>query len=67
MSRIALVTGGTRGIGEAICIHLKKKGYNVVASYGGNDQDAAAFSDRNQIPAKKFDVSNFDETQKAIK
>jgi len=67
MSRVALVTGGTRGIGEAICVHLKEKGYTVVASYAGNDQAAAAFTDKTTIPTKKFDVSNFDDTQRAIK
>jgi len=66
MSRTALVTGGTRGIGEAICVHLKEKGYNVVANYGGNDNAAAAFTDRTQIPTKKFDVSDFEATQQAI-
>jgi acetoacetyl-CoA reductase len=67
MRRIALVTGGTRGIGEAICVHLKELGYEVVANYAGNDNAAAGFTDRTQIPTKKFDVSNFDDTQEAIK
>jgi len=67
MSRVALVTGGTRGIGEAICVKLKEKGYTVVANYGGNDQKAREFSERTGIAAFKFDVSDFDATQAAIK
>lgn len=67
MSRVALVTGGTRGIGEAICTTLKNKGYTVIANYGGNDAAAAEFTDRTGIPAVKFDVSNFDAVQAAIK
>ncbi|MGD8839786.1 MAG: SDR family NAD(P)-dependent oxidoreductase, partial [Gammaproteobacteria bacterium] len=45
MSRIALVTGGTRGIGEAICLALKEAGYKVVATYAGNDEKANQFSE----------------------
>jgi acetoacetyl-CoA reductase len=60
MSRVALVTGGTRGIGEAISLRLKDAGYNVVANYGGNDEAARAFTDRTGIPAYKFDVGDFD-------
>ncbi|MAL79395.1 MAG: beta-ketoacyl-ACP reductase [Sneathiella sp.] len=60
MSRVAIVTGGTRGIGEAISIMLKDKGYKVAANYGGNDERAKEFSDRTGIPAYKWDVSDFD-------
>ncbi len=60
MARVALVTGGTRGIGEAICIALQGAGYRVAANYGGNDTAAKAFTDRCGIPAYKFDVSDFD-------
>ncbi|WP_288901812.1 acetoacetyl-CoA reductase [uncultured Sneathiella sp.] len=60
MSRVAIVTGGTRGIGEAISIMLHEKGYKVAANYGGNDQRAKEFSDRTGIPAYKWDVSDFD-------
>lgn len=60
MGRTALVTGGTRGIGEAISIELKNAGYRVAANYGGNDAAAQAFTERTGIPAYKFDVSNFD-------
>jgi acetoacetyl-CoA reductase len=66
MARVALVTGGTRGIGEAVCTTLKSKGYTVVANYGGNDQAAAEFSARSGIPTCKFDVSDFEAVQTAI-
>lgn len=66
MGRVALVTGGTRGIGEAICTALKSAGYNVAANYGGNDDAARAFTERTGIPAYKFDVGNFDAVQEAI-
>ena len=59
MGRVALVTGGTRGIGEAICLALKEAGYTVVANYGGNDQAAQDFSARTGIAVKKFDVGDF--------
>lgn len=66
MTRIALVTGGTRGIGEAICTTLAKKGYKVIANYGGNDVKATEFTERTGIPAIKFDVSDFEATSSAI-
>ncbi len=66
MARVALVTGGTRGIGEAISLALKTAGYTVVANYGGNDEAAKAFTQRNGIPAVKFDVSNFDAVKQAV-
>ncbi|WP_414829477.1 acetoacetyl-CoA reductase [Alteromonas sp. H39] len=66
MSRVALVTGGTRGIGEAICTALKGAGYTVVANYGGNDDAAKAFTERTGIPSFKFDVSDFEKTKDAI-
>ena len=64
--RVALVTGGTRGIGEAICVALKDAGYSVAANYGGNDDAAKAFTDSTGIPAYKFDVGDFDAVQKGI-
>lgn len=67
MGRVALVTGGTRGIGEAISIMLKENGYTVVANYGGNDQAAAEFTEKTGIKAVKFDVSDFDAVSDAIK
>ena len=60
MSRVALVTGGTRGIGEAISVGLKEAGYIVGANYGGNDQAAQDFTARTGIKAFKFDVSDYD-------
>ena len=47
MSRVALVTGGTRGIGEAICVGLKERGYKVAANYVGNEERATAFTEKN--------------------
>ena len=67
MARVAVVTGGTRGIGEAISVALKKNGYKVAANYGGNDAAAQAFSQKYGIPSYKFDVSDFKQCQDAIK
>ncbi|MDE1917031.1 MAG: acetoacetyl-CoA reductase [Sphingomonadales bacterium] len=58
MSRVAIVTGGTRGIGEAISLALKGLGYQVAANYGGNDAKAQAFTDATGIPAYKWDVGD---------
>ncbi|MFC4350646.1 acetoacetyl-CoA reductase [Fodinicurvata halophila] len=66
MSRVALVSGGTRGIGAAICLALKKEGYDVVANYGGNDEAAEAFSKETGIPVAKFDVSDFEAVKAGI-
>jgi acetoacetyl-CoA reductase len=60
MARVALVTGGTRGIGEAISKALQQAGRTVVASYAGNDEAAAAFTKATGIKALKFDAGNFD-------
>jgi acetoacetyl-CoA reductase len=60
MSRVAVVTGGTRGIGEAISIALKAAGYKVAASYAGNDEAAAKFKRETGINTYKWDVSNYD-------
>ncbi|MEH6546249.1 MAG: acetoacetyl-CoA reductase [Sneathiella sp.] len=60
MSRVAIVTGGTRGIGAAISEMLHDKGYKVAANYGGNDTRAKEFTDRTGIKAYKWDVSDFD-------
>lgn len=60
MSRVAVVTGGTRGIGEAISIALKAAGYKVAASYAGNDEAAAKFKNETGINVYKWDVSNYD-------
>ena len=66
MSRVAVVTGGTRGIGEAISVALKEAGYNVAASYAGNDEAAQKFTEKTGIPAYKFDVSDYEACQGAI-
>ena len=58
MARVALVTGGTRGIGRAICIELKKQGRKVVANYAGNDAAARAFTEDTGIVAYKWDVGD---------
>jgi acetoacetyl-CoA reductase len=58
MGRVALVTGGTRGIGEAISVALKEAGYSVAANYAGNDAAAQAFTERTGIANFKFDVSD---------
>ena len=60
MSRIALVTGGTRGIGAAISTTLKAEGYTVAATYAGNDEKAAAFTSETSIKTYKWDVSDYD-------
>ncbi len=67
MARTALVTGGTRGIGEAICVALRDAGYQVAANYGGNDQAAKAFSERTGIAAYKFDVGDFEAVADGVK
>ena len=59
MARVALVTGGTRGIGEAVSVALKEAGHHVAANYGGNDDAANAFTEKTGIPAYKWDVSDF--------
>ncbi|MDA0997847.1 MAG: acetoacetyl-CoA reductase [Proteobacteria bacterium] len=66
MARVALVTGGTRGIGKAISIALKDAGYKVAANYAGNDEAAAAFNKETGIPVFKFDVADFDAITAAV-
>ena len=61
--RVALVTGGTRGIGAAISRMLKLRGYNVAANYAGNDVAASAFKEETGIAVYKFDVGDFDAVQ----
>lgn len=60
MARIAVVTGGTRGIGGAISKALKEAGYTVAANYAGNDEAAARFKAETGIPVYKWDVSNYE-------
>ncbi|HBC07239.1 MAG TPA: beta-ketoacyl-ACP reductase, partial [Rhodospirillaceae bacterium] len=66
MGRVALVTGGTRGIGKAISVALKDAGYTVAANYAGNDEAAAKFKDETGIPVYKFDVGDFDAVAAAL-
>ncbi len=58
MARVAIVTGGTRGIGAAISLALKERGHTVVANYAGNEEKAKAFTDETGIPAYKWDVGD---------
>lgn len=66
MTRLALVTGGIRGIGKGISVALKSAGYDVVAAYNSNDEKAAQFSDETGIKCIKFDVSDFEQCGIAI-
>jgi acetoacetyl-CoA reductase len=65
LTRVAIVTGGTRGIGEAISRALKDQGRTVIANYASNDEKAKAFEAATGIHAIKFDVSDFDACQQA--
>lgn len=67
MARVALVTGGTRGIGAAISKALKASGYKVAASYAGNDAAAEKFKAETGISAYKWDVSSFDACAEGVK
>jgi acetoacetyl-CoA reductase len=66
MSRVALVTGGTRGIGAAISLALKAEGRTVVAVYANNEAAAAAFRDEHGIPVMKFDVCDFEACKQGV-
>ena len=59
MSKVAIVTGGTRGIGAAISVGLNAAGHKVAASYAGNDEAAKKFKDETGIPTYKWDVADF--------
>lgn len=59
MTRTALVTGGTRGIGAAICLELKAAGYTVIANYAGNEEAAKSFTAETGIGAVKWDVGDY--------
>jgi len=61
MARVAVVTGGSRGIGEAISVALKEAGYKVAANYAGNDERAKAFSDKTGIATFKWDVAVYED------
>jgi len=67
MPRVAVVTGGTRGIGAAISKALKAAGYKVAANYGGNDAAAQAFKAETSIPVYKWDVSAYEACANGIK
>src|ERR1700693_6001047 len=67
MPRVALVTGGTRGIGAAIAKALKAAGYTVAANYGGNDEAAQKFKAETGIGVYKWDVSSFDACSAGLK
>src|SRR5690242_16299397 len=67
MARVALVTGGTRGIGAAISKALKAAGYKVAANYGGNDAAAEKFKAETGIGVYKWDVSSFDACAEGVK
>ena len=60
MSKVALVTGGSRGIGAAVSVALKAAGYTVAANYAGNDEAAAAFTAATGIPTYKWSVAEYD-------
>lgn len=67
MTRIALVTGGTRGLGRAISIALKESGYNVAATYHANDERAKKLTDETGIHVFKFDVADFEACKNGVK
>jgi acetoacetyl-CoA reductase len=67
MARVAVVTGGTRGIGAAISKALKAAGYQVAANYGGNDEAAQKFKGETGIPVYKWDVSSYDSCVAGLK
>lgn len=67
MKRVALVTGGTRGIGAAISKALKAAGYVVAANYAGNDEAAGKFEKQHGIPAYRWDVGSFNSCAQGIK
>lgn len=67
MARVAIVTGGTRGIGEAISIALRDKGMRVAANYAGNEERAREFTERTGIPSYKWDVADFDACQEGAR
>ena len=66
MARVAIVTGGTRGIGEAISIALRDAGMKVAANYAGNDERAREFTERTGIQAYKWDVADHEACQQGV-
>ena len=67
MARVAVVTGGTRGIGRAIAVGLKDAGYKVAANYGSDDRNAARFAEETGVPVFKFDVADFEACAAGVK
>jgi acetoacetyl-CoA reductase len=67
MARVAIVTGGTRGIGEAISLALKDMGMTVAANYAGNEERARQFTERTGIKAYKWNVSDFEACQSGVR
>ena len=67
MAGVAIVTGGTRGIGEAISVALQGAGLTVAANYAGNEERARAFSDRTGVRAFKWDVSDYGACQDGVR
>jgi acetoacetyl-CoA reductase len=67
MPRVAIVTGGTRGIGRAISTALKDAGYKVAATYAGNEEAAQRFKSETGIPVFKFDVADFEACAEGVK
>jgi len=66
MGRVAIVTGGTQGIGRAICMALKAAGHTVAATYHGNDEAAQAFTKETGVHSFKWDVANFEACQEGV-
>jgi acetoacetyl-CoA reductase len=67
MARVAIVTGGTRGIGEAISVALRDLGMKVAATYAGNEERAREFSERTGIAAFKWNVGDFEACQEGVR
>ena len=67
MSRVAVVSGGSRGIGAAISKALKAAGYKVAATYAGNDEAAGKFKEETGIAVYKWDVSSYDACTAGLK
>ena len=67
MERVALVTGGSRGIGAAISLALKSENYNVAATYAGNEEAASKFSSETGIPTYKWNVASYEESTEGLK
>ncbi|MFN7176835.1 MAG: acetoacetyl-CoA reductase [Thermaurantiacus sp.] len=66
MARVAVVTGGTRGIGEAISVALRDMGMTVAANYVGSEERAKAFTERTGIPAYRWNVADYEACQASV-